>query len=189
MCISHSLQPAARTTSPVSKGTDSPNARKGSLSSSWIPRKIRPISSIILRLRFTLGPGWRYIELEFVSRTMGEILARVTPDQVGFSEDKAYKAHSMISLAMVEDFLVPAYNLWIPEITASGCQVIFMDSDGFIGERIPIWIDVGISVCGPIEVASGNDILAFRETLGIRWPIRVGSTNTRSLPGRVCARL
>ena len=51
---------------------------------------------------------------------MGEILARVTQDQVGFSEDKAYKAHSMISPAMVEDFLVPAYNLWIPEITASG---------------------------------------------------------------------
>ena len=116
---------------------------------------------------------------------MGEILARVTQDQVGFSEDKAYKAHSMISPAMVEDFLVPAYNLWIPEITASGCQVIFMDSDGFIGELIPIWIDVGINVCGPIEVDSGNDILAFRETLGIRWPIRVGSTNTRSQPARI----
>ena len=41
-----------------------------------------------------------------------------------------------------------------------------MDSDGFIGELIPIWIDVGINVCGPIEVAAGNDIVAFRETFG-----------------------
>ena len=105
---------------------------------------------------------------EFVSRTMGKILRLVTPDQVGFSEDMAYKAHSMISPAMVKEFLVPAYERWVPEIRNSGCDVIFMDSDGFIGELIPIWIDVGINVCGPIEVAAGNDIVAFRETFGDR---------------------
>lgn len=103
---------------------------------------------------------------DFASATLARILERVQPDQVGFSEDMAFKGFSMISPKMVREFLVPAYNRWIPEIKASGCELIFMDSDGYIGELIPIWIDVGINCCGPIEVAAGNDIVAFRKTFG-----------------------
>ena len=35
---------------------------------------------------------------------------------------------------------------------------------------IPIWIEAGINVCDPIEVAAGNDIVAFRQQFGSRWP-------------------
>jgi hypothetical protein len=104
--------------------------------------------------------------IEFASRTLGEILSRVTPDQVGFSEDMAYKGFSMISPEMVRRFLTPAYDRWVPEARAAGVEVIFMDSDGFIGELIPIWIEHGINTCGPIEVAAGNDIVEFRRLFG-----------------------
>lgn len=103
---------------------------------------------------------------DFASRTMAPVLERVTPDQVGFSEDMAYKAHSMVSPAMVRRFLVPAYDRWVSEARASGCELIFMDSDGHIGELIPIWIEVGINCCGPVEVAAGNDIVAYRQAFG-----------------------
>ena len=41
-----------------------------------------------------------------------------------------------------------------------------MDSDGYIAELIPIWIDAGINVCNPIEVAAHNDIVDFRNKFG-----------------------
>lgn len=103
---------------------------------------------------------------EFVSQTMAPILERVTLDRVGISEDMAYKEHSMISPAMVRRFLMPSYERWVPEIKKSGCPIIDMDSDGYIGELIPLWIEAGINVCDPIEVAAGNDIVAFRERFG-----------------------
>jgi uroporphyrinogen decarboxylase len=49
-----------------------------------------------------------------------------------------------------------------------------MDSDGFIGELIPIWIESGINVCDPIEVAAHNDINDFRRRFGRRMAYRQG---------------
>jgi hypothetical protein len=115
-------------------------------------------------------PGWveEMIQFwtDFVSDTLAPVLERITPDQVGMSEDMAYKHASMISPDMVRRFLVPAYERWVPQIRESGCEVVFMDSDGKIDELIPIWIESGINCCGPVEVASENDIVAFRETYG-----------------------
>ena len=103
---------------------------------------------------------------DFVARTLEPVLERLQPDCVLFSEDMAYKVHSMISPAMVRRFLVPAYQRWIPQIRASGCPVVSVDSDGFIGELIPIWIENGVNCCEPIEVAAGNDIVEYRRLYG-----------------------
>lgn len=103
---------------------------------------------------------------EFVSQTLQPILENVDIDGVHLSEDMAYKAHSMISPFMVRQFLVPQYERWISQLKAHGVKIIDMDSDGNIELLIPIWIEVGINVCDPIEVAAGNDIVAFRERFG-----------------------
>ncbi|MCL2519205.1 MAG: hypothetical protein FWF15_11645 [Oscillospiraceae bacterium] len=87
-------------------------------------------------------------------------------DRVGFSEDMAYKAHSMISPAMTREFLLPVYKKWVSYLKAHGTQIIDMDSDGYVGELIPIWIDAGINVCDPMEVAAYNDIVLYRKTYG-----------------------
>jgi len=103
---------------------------------------------------------------EFVSETMAPILKRVRLDFVGISEDMAFKEHSMISPAMVRRFLMPAYECWVPEIKASGCRIVDMDSDGYIGDLIPLWIEAGINCCWPVEVAAGNDIVEYRRRFG-----------------------
>ncbi|MFH1008000.1 MAG: uroporphyrinogen decarboxylase family protein [Candidatus Latescibacterota bacterium] len=103
---------------------------------------------------------------EFVSQTMAPILERVDVDCVRISEDMAYKAHSMISPAMVRQFLLPTYQRWASEIVSGGYPIFDVDSDGFIGELIPIWIEAGIRCCDPVEVAAGNDIVAFRKRFG-----------------------
>jgi len=112
--------------------------------------------------------------MDFVSKTMEPILDNIVLDQVGVSEDMAYKAHSMISPAMVRKFLLPAYKKWNSEIKASGCPIMYMDSDGYIGELIPIWIESGINYSGPNEVAAECDINEFRKEFGTKMAYNGG---------------
>jgi len=103
---------------------------------------------------------------DFCSEILDRILQRVVPDAVHLSEDMAYKAKAMISPAMTRHFCQPSYNRWVSQTRKAGVPIVDMDSDGFIGELIPIWIESGINVCDPIEVAAHNDINEFRRQFG-----------------------
>lgn len=103
---------------------------------------------------------------DFVSRMLERIIEHVTLDVVGFSEDMAYKAKAMISPAMMRRFCKPSWDRWTGQLRSAGTPIVDMDSDGFIGEIIPLWIESGINVCNPIEVAAHNDINEFRRTFG-----------------------
>ena len=113
---------------------------------------------------------WR----DFISRTLMRVLNSNMVDRIYVSEDMAYKGKSMISPAMVRRFLAPIWAQWISQAKSFGVQVFDMDSDGFIGELIPIWIDVGFNVCDPIEVAAGCDINEFRRRFGANMAYRQG---------------
>lgn len=117
---------------------------------------------------------------DFVSQTLAPILAQVELDYVLISEDMAYKGFSMISPLMTRRFLVPAYQRWVPQIKASGCPMVWMDSDGYIGELIPIWIENGIHCTLPVEVAAGNDIVAFRKKYGKQMAF-IGGIDKRAI--------
>jgi uroporphyrinogen decarboxylase len=111
---------------------------------------------------------------DYVGRLLENALAYCVPDEVHLSEDMAYKKFSMISPAMAREFLMPAWDAWGEIVRAHGVPVYAMDSDGYIGELIPLWIDAGINACDPIEVAAGNDIEAFREQFGTKMAYRGG---------------
>ncbi len=117
---------------------------------------------------------------DFVSRTLARIFERVKLDRVRISEDMAYKAHSMISPAMVRKFILPSYRQWISEIRNAGSTLVDIDSDGYIEELIPLWIEAGINACEPIEVAAGNDIAAFRKRFGKRMAY-IGGIDKRAI--------
>jgi hypothetical protein len=103
---------------------------------------------------------------DFVLSTLQPLLSRVELDNIIFSEDMAYKQHSMISPRMVRRFLMPAYRKWVEVVKASGCPLVSVDSDGYIADLIPLWIEAGYNCCTPLEVAAGNDIVAFRQRFG-----------------------
>jgi len=103
---------------------------------------------------------------EFVDELLGRLCRRAVPDALMISEDMAYKAKAMISPEMTRRFCRPSWTRWTERVAAAGCPVVDMDSDGFIGELIGPWIESGINVCNPIEVAAGNDIAAFRHRFG-----------------------
>jgi uroporphyrinogen decarboxylase len=72
----------------------------------------------------------------------------------------------MISMDMAREFCMPSWKDWTRKVRKAGCPVIDIDSDGFIGELIPLWIESGINVCDPIEVAAHCDIAEFRRQFG-----------------------
>lgn len=102
----------------------------------------------------------------YVAGLLGRVLRCVTPDVVHLSEDMAYKCYPMISPAMAREFLLPAWRHWGEMVRAAGVPVYAMDSDGFIEDLIPLWIEAGINACDPIEVAAGNDLPAMRRRFG-----------------------
>ncbi len=102
----------------------------------------------------------------FALRVLEPILARIQPDIVMVNEDMAYKLHSMISREMINRFLLPTWQAWISALRANGCPVIAIDSDGYIGELLPVWIEAGFNCTFPVEVAAGNDIVAYRRQYG-----------------------
>jgi uroporphyrinogen decarboxylase len=109
-----------------------------------------------------------------VARVLGRVFATFVPDEVHLSEDMAFKGFSMISPAMVREHLLPVWTRWGKLVRAAGCPVYAMDSDGFVGELIPLWIEAGITVCDPLEVAAGNDIVELRSRFGRRMAFRGG---------------
>ena len=111
---------------------------------------------------------------DYMSALLKRIFKYFIPDAIHISEDMAYKSFSMISPAMARQFLLPVWKQWGEIVHKAGVPVYAMDSDGFIGELIPLWIEAGIDVCDPIEVAAGNDIVAFRKQFGRNIAYRCG---------------
>lgn len=103
---------------------------------------------------------------QYISNLFGRMLEHVVPDHVQFSEDMAYKEKAMISPAMTREFCQPCWNSWTAQLKTAGVPLVEIDSDGFVGGLIPIWIESGIHLSSPVEVAAGNDINAFRAEFG-----------------------
>jgi uroporphyrinogen decarboxylase len=113
---------------------------------------------------------WR----EFVARLLERALKVAVPDCVRLSEDMAFKLHAMISPRMGREFLLPSYKRWGRIIRDAGVPLYIMDSDGYADELIPVWIEGGINVLEPMEVAAGNDLPALRKKYGHAMAFRGG---------------
>lgn len=111
---------------------------------------------------------------EFIARLLKQTFKYFTPDSVHISEDMAYKNFSMISPVMARKFILPTWKRWGEIIRNAAVPIYAVDSDGYIGELIPLWIEAGVNVCDPIEVAAGNDITAFRKQFGKNMAYRGG---------------
>ncbi len=131
-----------------------------------------------LSVLFLTQPDWVEEMIEFwsgfVSRMLERILSRVQLDYIWFSEDMAFKAHPMIGPDMARRFLLPTWRRWADLARRYGVQIVDVDSDGYIEDLIPVWIEAGVNCCDPIEVAAHNDILRFRERFGTAMAYKGG---------------
>ncbi|MEX0775949.1 MAG: hypothetical protein WD042_09585 [Phycisphaeraceae bacterium] len=111
---------------------------------------------------------------DFIAQMLQRVLKHVQPDFLYVSEDMAYKEKPMIGAAMSREFLLPCWKCWHEIITSAGVPLYNVDSDGHIGELLPVWIEAGFNVNEPIEVAAGNDLLAYQRTYGKRMAYHGG---------------
>ena len=123
-----------------------------------------------LSVMFYDEPTFVHEMMEHVTVFLIELLRRALDhgmiDAVSLSEDMAYKTACMISPAMFEEFMLPRYRRLVRAIENAGVAVVLVDSDGHIGELIPLWIDAGVDGTWPIEIAAGNDPVAYRKRFG-----------------------
>ncbi|MFQ6115966.1 MAG: hypothetical protein ACE5NG_18045, partial [bacterium] len=103
-----------------------------------------------------------------------KVLPYLSVDLIHISEDIAYKGKPFISPKMMREFLQPCYRQWHDIIKTHNCPIYMMDSDGYISDIIPVWIDSGFNACDPVEVAAGCDINALRRTFGKQMAFRGG---------------
>ncbi len=103
---------------------------------------------------------------EFVSKLMARALDAGVIDHLFICEDMAYKEKCMISPAMTRDWVSPAWAQWGGEVKAAGGAIVEVDSDGNVDQLLPLFVEAGVNVNSPIEVAAGNDINEYRKTYG-----------------------
>ncbi|MBD3184765.1 hypothetical protein GF312_20960 [Candidatus Poribacteria bacterium] len=95
-----------------------------------------------------------------------KVLDDVELDIFAFWEDMAYNTGPLIGPEMYRKFALPRYKMVCEWLKSRGIKFIGLDSDGDITELIPIWLDAGINVLWPFEVAAGMDVVKVRKEYG-----------------------
>jgi uroporphyrinogen decarboxylase len=64
---------------------------------------------------------------------------------------------------MFREFMTPYYLRFIDYFKQYGIKNIHVDSDGYIEDLLPLWVEVGVTGMFPFERQAGNDILRIRK--------------------------
>ena len=92
-----------------------------------------------------------------------EVLSRVEVDCVHIWEDISAAKGSMVSPAMVREFMLPYYRRITDFLKGHGVEVILVDTDGNCSQLIPLFLEAGITGLYPMEVSAGMDVVAARQ--------------------------
>ena len=92
------------------------------------------------------------------------ILSRLKVDCIHIWEDMSFKNGPLISPALFEEFLLPAYRKVTDVARSHGVKAVLVDTDGDCRELIPLFIEGGVTGLYPFEVQAGMDVKEIRET-------------------------
>jgi hypothetical protein len=100
--------------------------------------------------------------LEFGKALFKRVLDKGALDFVQIWEDMSFKTASLISPRLVREHMLPAYVEFVKYLREGGVKIIMVDSDGWVGELLPIFMEAGMDGCHPCEIAAGSDPSALR---------------------------
>ena len=83
-------------------------------------------------------------------------------DCIHMWEDMSGCNGSLISPKMVREFMMPNYKKIRAFMDEVGIPVFALDTDGDCSELVPLFLECGINLIMPFEVAAGSDILDYR---------------------------
>jgi len=92
-----------------------------------------------------------------------EAVKYIKADQVHIWEDMSGKQGSLISPAMVSDFMLPNYKRIKKFCEGNNIEILSVDTDGNVDELTPLFMSAGVNFIFPFEVAAGSDVLEFRK--------------------------
>ena len=101
-------------------------------------------------------------------------------DLMGGHEDMCFKNGPLVSPAMFREFLMPYYRRTVGLAREMGQWLFWMDCDGDIRSLIPLWLEVGVNLFAPCEVAAGVDVREVRAEFG-REARMLGGIDKRAL--------
>ncbi len=91
------------------------------------------------------------------------VAAKVQIDHIHIWEDMSGRQGSLISPAMVEEFMMPCYDRIVDFAKAHNIRIVSVDTDGDCSELVPLMMKHGINMFFPFEVQAGNDIREYRK--------------------------
>jgi uroporphyrinogen decarboxylase len=92
-----------------------------------------------------------------------KVCMEVKVDAIHIWEDMSGKTGSLISPKMVREFMMPNYKRIKAFADSHGIPVLSLDTDGDCSELVPLYIESGINLVFPFEVAAGCDITEYRK--------------------------
>ena len=92
----------------------------------------------------------------------GMVADRLQIDHVHIWADMSGRQGSLISMAMVEEFMMPSYDRIATFARDRGIPVVSVDSDGSTNELFETMAAHGVNSFFPFEVQAGNDVVRFR---------------------------
>ena len=117
----------------------------------------------------------------------------VKVDVIHMWEDMSGKNGSLIFPAMVREFMMPCYKRIAAFAKAHDIPVFSLDTDGDCSELVPLFMESGINMIFPFEVAAGSDVVDYRKkypNLGIMGGInKIEIAKGRDAIDRELARL
>ncbi len=129
-------------------------------------------------------PGLVHEILDFQAYRLTTFVRRISQDvridRQCFWEDMGYKAGPLIGPKLFEEFLLEPYARTIALSRQCGVQVFDVDSDGNVEQLIPLWLEAGVNMLHPFEVAAGMDVVKSQRAYGQRLVIR-GNVDKRAL--------
>jgi uroporphyrinogen decarboxylase len=93
-----------------------------------------------------------------------EVLAQTDVDMFIFWEDISAGSGSMVSPAMIKEYMVPYYQRLTGFLKDHGVKTMIVDTDGDCLEIVPLLIEGGATGIYPIEVSCGMDLVKTRKT-------------------------
>ena len=92
-----------------------------------------------------------------------EVVKQIQVDHIHIWEDMSGKQGSLISMAMVEEFMMPEYDRMAAFAARHKIPILSVDSDGMVDELVPVMMRHGVNAYMPFEVQAGNDVVAYRK--------------------------
>ena len=111
---------------------------------------------------------------ELIARQLESLPPDIRIDWFFWWEDMASKNGPLVGPIQFREFLQPAYRRVMQVAKRRGCILGMVDCDGNPHDIVANWMEEGVNIMFPLEVAAGVDPYAWRREFGMDLRLRGG---------------